>query len=110
MSANLVENVKTCPKKLSVRKMYAWSCSTAVLHWLKNNGDYKIFVSNRGSKIEEESFIEWKYVPTKENRVDLGRRCCEICNLNSDVVGRSLMAPRSKAMARTTKNCKVQRI
>ena len=31
----------------SVTKIYACSDSTTVLHWLKDNGKYKIFVSNR---------------------------------------------------------------
>ena len=58
MSANLAENVKTCHSKLSVRKIYTWSHITTVLHWLKGNGKYKTFVSNRVSKVKGESFIE----------------------------------------------------
>ena len=67
MSANLAENVKTYLSKLSVRKIYAWLDSTIVLYWLKDSGEYKTFVNNRVSKIKGKSFIEWKYVPTKEN-------------------------------------------
>ena len=83
MSANLAENVKTCPNKLSARKVYAWSDSTAVLHWLRYNEKYKTFVSNRVAKFKGKSFIELKYVPTKENPAHLGWRVCEICKLDN---------------------------
>ena len=59
-SANLAEDVKTCLNKLSVRKIYAWSDSTTVPHWLKDNGEYKTFVGNRVSRNKGKSFIEWK--------------------------------------------------
>ena len=72
MTGNLAENVKICLNKLIVRKIYAWSESSSVLDWLKGNGEYKIFVSNRVSKIKRSSFIACKYVPTKENSADLG--------------------------------------
>ena len=35
--ANLEEKVKTCLNKLNLRKIYAWSDNTKVLHWLKDN-------------------------------------------------------------------------
>ena len=79
MSADLAGNVKTCLNKLSVRRKYAWSGSTTVFHWLKNNGEYETFNGNRVSKIKAKSFIEWKYAPTKENPAYLGSRVCEIC-------------------------------
>ena len=34
------------------------------------------------SKIKGESFIEWKYVPTKENPADLESRGCEITTID----------------------------
>ena len=83
MSANLAENVGTCLNKLRLRKIYAWSDSTTVLHWLKDNAEYKTFVSNRVSKIKGKTFIKWKYVPKKENTADLGIRGCEICKLDN---------------------------
>ena len=51
VSENLAENLKTCLNKLSVRKMYPWLHSTTVLYWLKDNGEYKTFVSYRVCKI-----------------------------------------------------------
>ena len=68
--------------KLSVRKIYSWSDNAIVLHWLKCYGKCKRFVSNRVYKIKGESFIERKYVSTKENSADLGRKGCEICKLD----------------------------
>ena len=48
MSANLAEEKRKKKKeKRSVRKKYAWSNSTAVVLWLKDNGENKTFVSNR---------------------------------------------------------------
>ena len=35
------------------------------------------------SKIKRKSFIEWKYVPTKEILADLGSRGCEIWKVDS---------------------------
>ena len=64
--------------------MYAWSDSTVTLHWLKDNGDYKVFVCNRVAKIKEKDFINWKYVPTKQNPADLGSRGCDIGKLEQD--------------------------
>ena len=58
MSANHAGNLKTCLNKLNVRKLYAWSDNTTVLHWLKGRGDRKTFVSNRVSKIKRKSFME----------------------------------------------------
>ena len=72
VSANLAENVKTFLIKLNVRKMYTWSDSPTVLNWLNENGEYKLFVSNRMSKLKGKGFIESKHVPTKENPANLG--------------------------------------
>ena len=83
MSANLAKNVKNCLSKLSVRKIYVWSDHITVLHELKDNREHKTFVSNRVSKIKGKSFIEWKYVPTKEIPADFGSRDCEICKFDN---------------------------
>ena len=83
MSANLVKNIKTCLSRLSVRKIYACSGSTTFFHWLKDSGEINTFVSDRVSKINRKSFIEWIYVPMKENPVDPGSRSFEICKLDN---------------------------
>ena len=84
MSANLAQNIKTSLSKLNLRKFYCWTDSTVVLHWLKDNGEYKIFVSNRVAKIREKNYIEWKYTPTKQNPADLGSRGCDLSKIKSD--------------------------
>ena len=58
-----------------------------ILHWLNYNGEYKTFVSNRVSKIKGKCSAEWKCVPTKNDKVDLGSGGCEIFKLNN---GRSV--------------------
>ena len=58
MSTNLAENAKTCLNKLCVRKIYAWSDSTTVLHWFKDKGDYKILVNDSLSKIKGKKFYQ----------------------------------------------------
>ena len=58
MSANLSQNIKIALTNQNVRNFYAWSDSTVVLHWLKDKGEYKVFVSNRVAKIREHSYLE----------------------------------------------------
>ena len=54
ISPNLEKkNVKTCLNKVTVRKVYGQSDSTTALHCLKDNVQYKIFVSNRCLKSKE---------------------------------------------------------
>ena len=50
MSANLAQNIKNTLNNEIVRNFYAWSESTVVLHWLKDKGEYKVFVSNRAEE------------------------------------------------------------
>ena len=47
MSANLAQNIKNALNNQNVRNFYAWSNSTVVQHWLKDKGEYKVFVRNR---------------------------------------------------------------
>ena len=43
------------------------------LHWIRGEGNYKLFVQNRVNKIQQKN-LEWRYVPTHENPADLGSR------------------------------------
>ena len=58
MSANLVRNVKKALENLPIRNVYGWLDSTVALHWIKGNGKYKQFVSNRVRKIKEIDYIQ----------------------------------------------------
>ena len=46
------------------------------LHWIREMGNYKKFVQNRVRSIREKDFIQWRYVPSKENPTDIGSRGC----------------------------------
>ena len=81
MSGNLSQNIKNALNNQNVRNFYAWSDSTVVLHWLKDNAEYKVFVSNRVAKIRGHSYLGWHYVPTQNNPADLGSRGCEFRKL-----------------------------
>ena len=84
MSSNLVGNLKYSLSKFNIREVYTWSDSTVTIHWLKDNREYKVSVCNRVAKIKEKSFINWKYVPTKQNPADLGSRRCNIGKLGQN--------------------------
>ena len=67
MAANLATKIKAALKDLNIRSVTGWTDSTVVLHWLRDQGSYKVFVENRVKKILSHEFIEWKYVSTKQN-------------------------------------------
>ena len=81
MSSNLVGNLKCSLSKFDIREVYAGSDSTVTLHWLRDNGEYKVFVYNRVAKIKEKGFTNWKYIPTKQNPADLDSRGCNVDKL-----------------------------
>ena len=54
--------------------MYCWLDSTVALHWIRGAGDYKQFVGNRVSKIQQHSDVKWRHVTSQENPADLGSR------------------------------------
>ena len=57
MAANLATNIKAALKDLSIRSVIGWTDSTVVLHWLKDQGSYKVFEENRVKKILSHEFI-----------------------------------------------------
>ena len=67
MGTNFVQNVKSALESQNVRSVTGWTDSTVVLHWLNKKGNYKHFVGNTVNKIIEKEFINWYYIPTKEN-------------------------------------------
>ena len=84
MSTNLVRNVKKALESLPIQNVYGWLDSTVALHWIKQNGDYKQFVSNRLRKIKEINHIQWRYVPTDENIYDIGSPGAKPNRLNGE--------------------------
>ena len=81
MSANLSQNIKNAVNNQNVRNFYAWSDSTVFLHCLKDKGEYKDFLSNQVAKMRNHIYLEWNYVPTRNNPADLGSRGCELRKL-----------------------------
>ena len=81
MAANLATNIKAALKDLNIRSVIGWTDRTVVLHWLRDQGSYKVFVENRVKKILSHEFIEWKYVPTKQNPVEIGSQGISISKL-----------------------------
>ena len=58
MAANLATITKAALKDLNIRSVKGWTDSTAVLHWLRDQRSYKIFVEKRVKKILSHEFIE----------------------------------------------------
>ena len=54
--------------------MYCWLDSTVALHWIRGAGNYKQFVSNLVSKIQQHSNVQWRHVTSQDNPADLGSR------------------------------------
>ncbi|GFX05906.1 uncharacterized protein TNCV_1785391 [Trichonephila clavipes] len=53
-------------------KITYWSDSMVALHWIKNNGEWSIFVSNRIKEIARISSPEnWRHVPGRMNPADV---------------------------------------
>ena len=74
MAINLITNTRDALEGFPVREMYCWLDSTVALHWIRGAGNYKQFVSNRVSKIQKHSNVQWRHVTSQENPADLGSR------------------------------------
>ena len=81
MAANIATNIKAALKDLNIRSVIGWIDSTVVLHWLRDQGSYKVFIENRVKKISSHEIIEWKYVSTKQSPADIGSRGSPISKL-----------------------------
>ena len=75
MATNMVHNVKNA-LSYAVTSVTGWLDSTTTLYWIKGNGRYKQFVTNRTQKINAKDYINWRHVSTHENPADLGSRGC----------------------------------
>ena len=84
MAANLLENARTALNNYPVKNCYAWTDSTVALRWIRLDGNYKQFVSNRVSKIKSKKAISWKYVPTRQNPANIRSRGCMMKDLSEN--------------------------
>ena len=73
MAVNLVQNVQAALNFLP-HGTHCWLDSTVALYWIKGQGEYRQFVSNRVHKIQQHDQVKWHHVPTEDNPADLGSR------------------------------------
>lgn len=71
MPMNLATNVQAA-LHLIPSKVHRWLDWTVALHWIKGQGEYGQFVSNRLQRIQQHSEVPCHYVPSKDNQADLG--------------------------------------
>ena len=75
MAVNLAVNVRHSLAGLPIDPViHCWLDSTVALHWINNQGDYRQFVANRVSKIQNHPNVTWRHVPTIDNPADIGSR------------------------------------
>ena len=75
MAVNLVTNVHKALEGFPLATdIQCWMDSTVALHWLRDQGEYRQFVTNRVRKIQSHPNTQWRHVPTTENPADLGSR------------------------------------
>ena len=75
-AADLVDNVRTALEGYWITSVHECSYSTVALHWSKEGGSYKQFMTNRVQKISSKDFIKWRQVETNHNPADTGSRGC----------------------------------
>ena len=73
MAVNLVTSVQAALNFLQ-HETHCWLDSTVALYWIKGQGEYRQFVSNRVHKIQQHEQVKWYHVPTEDNPADLGSR------------------------------------
>ncbi len=73
MAVNLVTNVEAALSNCQIAT-HCWLDSTLALYWIQGRDDYRQFVANRVSKIQQHDHITWHHVPTSQNPADLGSR------------------------------------
>ena len=60
---------------VDVDKIFMWTDSTIVLHWINSTNKHPIFIANRVSEILENTSVDqWNHVATCDNRADAGTR------------------------------------
>ena len=75
MAVNLVTNVHKALEGFPLATdIQCWLNSTVALHWMRDQGEYRQFVTNRVRKIQSRPNTQWRHVPSSENPADLGSR------------------------------------
>ena len=80
--ARLLNNVKySLESQILLESIYCWSDSTIVLSWLKNDRNYKQFVSNHTKNILKFTSPEmWNQCSAEDNLADIGTRGTQLLN------------------------------
>ncbi|GBM82013.1 hypothetical protein AVEN_51858-1, partial [Araneus ventricosus] len=81
IGARLANSVKKDLNLVDIESFF-WSDSMDALHWIKKEGPWMTFVSNRVNEIRRLSeAYEWKFVPGTQNPADLPSRGCSVKTL-----------------------------
>ena len=82
MAVNLMTNVHKAFEGFPLATdIQCRSDSTVALHWLRDQGEYRHFVTNRVQKIESHPNTQWHHVLSTENPADLGSRGESVTNV-----------------------------
>ncbi len=68
MTVNFVTNVKATLSNYQIAT-HCWLDSTVALYWIQGRGDYRQFVANRVSKIQQHDHVTWHHVPTSRTYI-----------------------------------------
>ncbi len=74
MVVNLLDNVRSALEGFPVTSLVGWLDSSVALHWIRGEGEYKMFMANRVNKIFEHEGVTWRHVPSKDNPADVASR------------------------------------
>ena len=83
-------------KRCNIRSITGWTDSTVGFHWLNRQGLYKQSGEYRVTKILEKEYINWDYVPVKQNPEDIGSRSSLLSEIPNRWKGPSWTAENSK--------------
>ena len=70
---------------VNVQRVYTWTDSTTVLHWLQSSRKQRVFVANLMAEIFDLTTIDkWNHVSMNNNPADIATRRIEIHNLQEN--------------------------
>ena len=74
MAVNLIDNVHDALQGFPLITKYCWLDSSVALHWIRGDGEYKQFVTNRVCKIQSHPDMIWRHVGTRDSPADIESR------------------------------------